>query len=123
MPSHVAFPAIGVVMIVLGIPLACRWVRPNRWYGLRVPATFASETVWFDANAATGRELIVAGAVLLAVAVLAARALDLPELAYVAVCLIALTVGGVIVARRGIRLAERLGRERGGGSSRARPHL
>jgi uncharacterized membrane protein len=123
MPSHVAFPTIGVVMIVLGIPLMLRWVRPNRWYGLRVPATFANETVWYDANAATGAELVVAGVIVLAVAVLARRVFDLPEIAYVAVCVLALVVTGVTVARRGIARAGRLGRERGGGAARARPDL
>jgi uncharacterized membrane protein len=122
-PSHVAFPAIGAALIALGLPLARRWVRPNRWYGLRMPATLADETVWFDANAASGRELIALGIVLLAVAVLAQRPLDLPELGYVAVCLAVLVVGGLGVARRGMRLAERLRRERGGGASGARPHL
>ena len=57
------FPFAGLIFIGLGIPLALRKVGPNGKYGLRVPATFADESVWYDANAAVGRDLIVAGVI------------------------------------------------------------
>jgi hypothetical protein len=38
---QVLFPVLGLLLLVLGWPLAARRVRRNRWYGLRVPATFA----------------------------------------------------------------------------------
>jgi hypothetical protein len=56
MVPELLFPVLGLLLVVLGWPMAARRVRPNRWYGLRVPATFADEQVWYDANAVAGRE-------------------------------------------------------------------
>lgn len=50
-----------VLFIVLSIPLIQRRVKPNRLYGLRVPATFADEWVWYEANARSGRDLLYLG--------------------------------------------------------------
>ena len=61
MREQILFSGIGVVSIVSGLPLARRRVRPNRWYGLRIPATFADEHVWYEANAACGRDLVLLG--------------------------------------------------------------
>jgi len=56
---------LGVVFVGLGIPLAQKRVAPNHWYGLRVPATLADETIWYEANARTGKDLLwLAGIVL-----------------------------------------------------------
>lgn len=43
MPPTLVFPALGLLLAALGWPMATRRVPPNRWYGLRVPATFADE--------------------------------------------------------------------------------
>lgn len=48
------FPVLDLLLIAL----------PNRWYGLRLPATFADEQVWYDANAVGGRDMMLLGAVL-----------------------------------------------------------
>ena len=59
------FAASGLLMIVFGVPLILRRVPPNAFYGLRVPATFKDEQVWYDANAASGRDLVVFGIALI----------------------------------------------------------
>ena len=64
------FVAIALLLMGLALPLVFRRIGPNLGYGLRVPATFRDERVWYDANAATGRELFLLGAALLALAVL-----------------------------------------------------
>ena len=56
--------ALGPIFILLSIPLIFRWVPRNRLYGLRIPATFANESVWYDANALSGRHLFMLGAVM-----------------------------------------------------------
>jgi SdpI/YfhL protein family len=61
---EILFPAVGVLFVILGWPLAARRVWPNRWYGLRVTATFADERVWYAANAVVGRDLMALGATL-----------------------------------------------------------
>ena len=62
------FVAVGLLFIGLAIPLIRRRVKPNQMYGLRVPATFANEWVWYEANAASGRDLLYGGLCQLAAA-------------------------------------------------------
>lgn len=99
--------------------MAARRVRPNRWYGLRVPATFADEQVWYDANAVAGRDMMALGAVVIAVALAVPWLTGLPEGAYAAVCAGILAVGPLFLAIRGWRVANRLLRERRGNSGAA----
>ena len=56
--------AIGPLLIVLSIPLIFRWVPRNRFYGLRIPATLGNESVWYDANALSGRHMLALGALM-----------------------------------------------------------
>jgi len=58
--------ALGPVLIVLAIPLLLRWIPQNRVYGLRIPATRRSESVWYDANARFARHLLVLGLLMVA---------------------------------------------------------
>ena len=106
--SHVAFPLIGLASLLLGWPLARRRVPPNRWYGLRVPATMANPAIWYEANAVCGEDLVRLGAVLFTVAVGLLFVRGLPELGYVAICLAVFVVGSVRTTVRGIRVASRL---------------
>jgi uncharacterized membrane protein len=112
MAPELLFPVLGVLLAALGWPMAARRVRPNRWYGLRVPATFADEQVWYDANAVAGRDMMVLGAVLAAVSLALPRLTGLRGSPYAAVCAAILGVGSVVMAVRGWRLANRLLRER-----------
>ncbi len=54
---------LGALFVGMAIPLVLRRVPPNRWYGLRVPATLADEHVWYEANVVAGRDFIKAGVV------------------------------------------------------------
>ncbi len=65
------YVAAGALLMAAAVPLIRRRVPPNAWYGVRLPATFADEAVWYEVNARSGRELLVLGAavVLLALAV------------------------------------------------------
>ena len=56
--------AIGPVLIVFSIPLIFRWIPPNRFFGLRVPATRGDRSVWYDANALVGRHMVALGLVM-----------------------------------------------------------
>jgi uncharacterized membrane protein len=108
------FPALGILLMVLGWPMAARRIRPNRWYGLRVPATFSDDQVWYDANAVAGRDIMRLGAVIVVVAVGLPLVATLPEPVYTGICAAILGVGSLILAVRGWRLANRLLRERRG---------
>ncbi len=51
----------GICFIILGIPLMNMRVKPNSWYGLRIPKTLANEKVWYEANRVLGRDLFFCG--------------------------------------------------------------
>jgi uncharacterized membrane protein len=112
MIPELLFPLVGVLLALLGWPLATRRVGPNRWYGLRVPATFADRQVWFDANALTGRDMIGLGVTVAAVSLLLPRIVRLPEPVYTGICAGLLGLGGMVLTVRGWRAANRLQRAR-----------
>jgi uncharacterized membrane protein len=106
------FTALGLMLVVLGWPLARRRVGPNRWYGLRVPATFADEQVWYDANAVAGRDLIALGALLVILALTLPTLAGVPERASALICAAVAVAGSLGMSVRGWRLANRLLRQR-----------
>lgn len=122
MREQITFAGIGLLSVVVGLPLARRRIRPNRWYGLRIPATFADEHVWYEANAVTGRDLTLSGGALLLLALALAPVAVASPVIYVAVCGGVFVAGSVASTVRGCRLANRLLRERraGDGSATAR---
>jgi uncharacterized membrane protein len=111
MDERFIFAAVGLLFMILGIPLALRRVPPNRWYGLRVAATFASQEVWYEANAVSGRALIGLGVVLLGLA-LGLPALTPSDRVYRYVYLSVLLVGAVGIAVRGWRRANQVRQDR-----------
>jgi hypothetical protein len=56
--------AIGPVLLLLSLPLMFRWIPPNRFFGLRIPSTLRTQSVWYDANALSARHLFALGAFL-----------------------------------------------------------
>jgi SdpI/YfhL protein family len=106
--SHVAFPLIGLVSLLLGWPLARRRVPPNRWYGVRLRATLSSPVVWYEANAVCGDDLVRLGLVLLVIALALSFVRGLPDLGYVSICMAVFVVGSTRATVRGIRVARRL---------------
>jgi len=65
MTPHALLLVSAVLIIALAIPLRMRRVPPNRFYGVRTRATLADEDTWYDVNARSGRDLLVAGALFL----------------------------------------------------------
>jgi uncharacterized membrane protein len=114
MAPEVVFPGLGLLLIALGWPMAARRIGPNRWYGLRVPATFADERVWYDANAVAGQDMMGLGAGLVAASLLLSRLPGVTEPVYAGICAGILGVGSLLLAIRAWRVANRLLRERRG---------
>lgn len=103
--ASVIFILVGALLMALALPLMRRRVPPNSLYGLRVRATFADPSVWYEANAMSGRDLFVLGAAL------ALAAAVLPWVigeAAVAPLTAGLLAGTVVTAVRGTRYANRL---------------
>jgi uncharacterized membrane protein len=105
--SHIAFPLIGLSSLLLGWPLARRRVPPNRWYGVRLPATLSNPAVWYEANAVCGDDLVRLGLVLLVISLGLSFVSGLPELGYIAICMAVFVVGSIRATVRGIRVAKR----------------
>jgi uncharacterized membrane protein len=108
------FLFVGLLTIAMAIPMVLRKVPPNGLYGLRVRATIADPVVWYEANARSGRELILVGTAFVCLSVVLSR-LGLSEAAYSTACGVFLVVTLVVVAIRGWLLAERLLRDRPSG--------
>ena len=51
---------IGLALLIAGIslPLLFRKVRPNHWYGVRVPASFVSTENWYAINEFGAKRLL-----------------------------------------------------------------
>ena len=58
--------AIGPILILLSVPLVLRWIPRNRLYGFRTASTLANDSVWYDANALSGRHMAALGLVMVA---------------------------------------------------------
>lgn len=59
------FGLIALSLIITGVPLALGKVRPNQVYGLRTSDTLSDTDLWYAANRRFGRNLIIAGVLLL----------------------------------------------------------
>lgn len=117
-PIHLILSGGSLMMAALGIPMILRRVPPNPVYGLRVPATYADEAVWYEANAHSGRDLILLSVLLSVFALVLPRLPMSRETGVVSWCLVA-AVGVIVLAMVGWRRANRLLRERRRGSAQA----
>ena len=48
---------------ITALPLALRWVPPNRFYGFKTKFTLSDPAVWYAANAFMGRAMVAASIV------------------------------------------------------------
>lgn len=55
--------ALGAGTALASLPLLFRRVRPNRFYGIRVVAAFASERHWYEINAYGARRFLCFAAI------------------------------------------------------------
>lgn len=57
-PPHVVLISLGLLTALGALPLRLGLVRPNRFYGIRVPAAFASGQSWYAINRFGGSRLL-----------------------------------------------------------------
>lgn len=106
------FSAVGALFVGLALPLLRRRVPPNALYGLRVPATFADEWVWYEANAQSGRDLLVLGISEMILALMLAVVPGMGLEKYALANVLYMFFGTLIFAGVGWRRANRLLKER-----------
>ncbi len=102
---------MSLLFALLAVPLIRRRVPPNGYYGLRVPATFADESVWYEANARAGVELLVLGLFLLTLS-LALPPFGVSNRVFGLVWSVAAVCGTLVIAIAGWRRANCLLAER-----------
>lgn len=95
--AEVLFPLLSGALALLGIPQWIAMVGPNRFYGVRTPATLRDEAVWYAVNRAAGRDLVVAGGTGLALSLLL-PVLGVSGAAYTVLMALALAGGAALVA-------------------------
>lgn len=106
--------AAGLLLVGLAVPLIRRRVKPNALYGLRVPSTLTDEWVWYEANARSGRDLLMIGLIQTAIALLLPFVPGVTEEIYGLVCVSFLVLGALWSCILGWRRANRLFEERRG---------
>lgn len=67
----VIYVFLGVLLAVLSIPMITRKLKPNPWYGFRVPKTLKNPDIWYDVNAYSGKLLFIAGVLTALTAIIA----------------------------------------------------
>ena len=102
----------GIIMALLGVPLFKRMVPPNLVYGLRVTATFKDKEVWYEANARSGRDFIIGGIAIAAVAFLVFVS-GIPENVGAWIDVGFLLIAVLAIGFNGWRFANQLSRQRG----------
>lgn len=61
LPWSLAFVAAGALFTAFAVPLLQRRVKPNGWYGFRVPRTLDNADRWYAVNAYAARYLLWGG--------------------------------------------------------------
>lgn len=110
MRHDLVFGVAGVLLIVLGIPLALGKVGPNPWYGFRLPATLKHRDIWYAVNAQAGWDLVATGVLLLIVVLVVGRMAGVAPDAAALVYAVVLIAGAIVGTVRGFRLTNRLAR-------------
>ena len=67
--TMVVFALVGCLLIGISVPLIQRRIKPNPWYGFRVPKTLRNPDIWYAANAYMARRMIVCGVLTLLAAI------------------------------------------------------
>src|SRR5262245_58069233 len=85
----------GCLYIGISMPLIQKRIKPNPWYGFRVPKTLNNTDIWYAANAYMARRMILVGVLTVAAAILFAPLTLIPACG-VGCCTI-LCVGIIVV--------------------------
>ena len=112
MPGPILVHAIlSSLLVLLAIPLILRRVPPNPLYGLRVPATYKDDQVWYDANAASGRDFVIFG-VCMTLLTIVLQVAGVRDMAFAIAWSLAVGAGAIGTVVLGWTRANRMFRER-----------
>ena len=104
------FLVVSASLVIVGELLARKRIRPNRYIGVRIPATVRNPELWYVVNAFAGKLLIGVGVVTAVIAIGLFFAQRLDTDAYVRVTIlafVALAVGYTVAALIYVRAVSR----------------
>ncbi|WP_172437712.1 SdpI family protein [Acidithiobacillus marinus] len=61
---------IGLIALLAALPLYFQKIRPNGFYGIRVPKALESEEAWYAINKMAGGKIAVGGSIMIASGIL-----------------------------------------------------
>ena len=85
----------GIFLILSALPMLYNCVKPNPWYGFRVPKTLSDERIWYPANSYAAKGMILTGIITIVVAGVL-RLTDVPPIKYQLLC-VSMFLGGLIL--------------------------
>ena len=56
------------MLILSALPMLYNRVKPNRWYGFRIPKILSDERIWYPANSYAAKGMILTGIITIVVA-------------------------------------------------------
>lgn len=93
----ILYIATGLLLTGMALPLVCRKIPPNHWYGFRVNRTLEDREAWFAVNAFAGRRLMSTGLATIAAAIVF-RLLPITKVDTYAVAVASVMLFGLTVA-------------------------
>ena len=63
----IIFIFVGALEILMGMPLMYGKIKPNWFYGFRLPKTVSNKEIWYKVNKQTGRDFIISGMIIVIV--------------------------------------------------------
>ena len=109
--TAVLFIVSGFLLMLAGIPMRRGKVKPNAWYGFRLPITQKSDEMWYPTNAYAGKGLVVVGGIVMVTAVLLPLLFNLTADNYVIVMTVILLAAIFILFGFSYRYAKKLDKE------------
>lgn len=100
------------LIAVLGVPLMRRRIKPNGLYGLRIRETLADDEVWYEANARSGRDMVITGVLGLVLSIGLYLSPQVSESTYHPLMIGYLVAAVVLSFMWDVRFAKRLAEER-----------
>jgi uncharacterized membrane protein len=93
----ITYTLTALVLIFASLPLVQGKVKPNPWYGVRLPETMDNPELWYKANKYGGQLMTIVGLLILAATIGAYFAPHISMLTYVEICG-GVTTFGVLIA-------------------------
>jgi uncharacterized membrane protein len=105
----IIFILVGIMEIILGIPLIYKKIKPNWFYGFRLPETVSNKEIWYKVNKQTGKDFVISGFILIItslILLILIRSIDIITITMIQTIVLLVTITAIIA--RGLALLKKL---------------